>query len=641
MALRQLSDPDFGFHLKYGKWIVENHQIPSKDLSTYTVPGHEYVDLHWLFQVITYGVYKLTGYNGVSLFFCFITLLLSLLLIIRNRVGHIPLPITCFLLLFSFLLIDSRLAPRPEMFSFLFLTLVIFILDIYRDTHRTYLYLLPVIFLFWCNMHSLYILGLIVLATYLFSQLWYERKFDKTLLLWSGTALLVCFFNPFGIRGFAFPMELLSRFDPRNVYNQHIQEFMPFFARPRFVARDYIFLFSLALTLVLMILTWRRRRVHEIILIVVFAFLAINSIRNIPLFALVAFPVLSRSLSELKPRLSSPLKKTRLIFYIIMIILPIAVASRVLTNSWYIDNNSFNKTGMGVDDLHQPAEAAAFLVRNHLDGRILNSLGFGGWLSWTIPQPIFIDGRLEVMQDSLYREITSSWEGNLSKLIDQHKPVLIIYNYLKYYPWTFQLKEMPDWRLIYVDGIAVIFASRNYAPEIPAVNLSTIPSKEMASPPQNFVSWMKGFYRPTDYQSLDEMHKGLFRFQMSGSLIGKMNAGKAVIIFNRANEKYKSGNFKGAIIGYDSAITLYPEYAKAYNNRGIIRAFELKDYSRAKMDFDKALELSPEYADAWLNRGIVWFYLHNPEAACSDWNHARQLGNPRAARLIELHCNRE
>ncbi|MGD0340769.1 MAG: hypothetical protein ABSA76_03560, partial [Bacteroidales bacterium] len=48
LSLRLLSDPDLGFHLKAGKWIVENGSFPSKDTFTYTVNNNDYTDLHWL-----------------------------------------------------------------------------------------------------------------------------------------------------------------------------------------------------------------------------------------------------------------------------------------------------------------------------------------------------------------------------------------------------------------------------------------------------------------------------------------------------------------------------------------------------------------------------------------------------------------
>ena len=548
-------------------------------------------------------------------------------------------PLTILLLLTSYIIIDPRLAPRPEMFSFIFLILVIFILETYLNTHHKYLFLLPVIMLFWCNMHALFILGLIVEVVFILSQILQQRKPDKSLLVWAGISFLVCFINPYGALGFAFPIELLSRFNPRNVYNQHIQEFTSFFTQPRFEIRDYLFLLLLGCTVISVIITSRKRRLHEFLLLMIFSILAISSIRNIPLFVLVAFPILSRSFSEMKKYISFFGKKSRALFFTLMILVPLTLIPRVLTNAWYVNNNSFNKTGMGVNGSHLPVSASEFLVNNHLNGRILNSIGFGGWLSWTIPQPVFIDGRLEVMQESIYRELVSSWEGKLANLTERYQPDIIIFNYLKYYPWSYQLKEMPDWRLIYLDGTAAIFAHRGYATEFPDILSSGMAVKKIETAPCGFISWIEGFYKQTDYPLIDIIHREIFFHQMGIGATQRENIAKAVQLFNRANEQYRSADFRGAISLYDSVLKLNPGYAKAYNNRGVILARVINDYAAAIADFNKALELDPGLSEAWLCRGTAWFSLHNREAACRDWNHARRLGNFQAVRLLDRHCN--
>ena len=109
---------------------------------------------------------------------------------------------------------------------------------------------------------------------------------------------------------------------------------------------------------------------------------------------------------------------------------------RSLTNAYYVKEDSFCKTGIGIDDYQHPTASSEFLVQHKLDGRILNSIGFGGWLEWSIPQPVFIDGRLEVMKEDLYNEVVKSWSNGLKDLIAKYQPKLIIYSYLKYYPWT-------------------------------------------------------------------------------------------------------------------------------------------------------------------------------------------------------------
>src|SRR5579883_529810 len=62
LATRQIHDADLGFHLKGGQWIVQNHAFPNKDDYTYTVPTHEYIDLHWLYQILLFALYKTGSY---------------------------------------------------------------------------------------------------------------------------------------------------------------------------------------------------------------------------------------------------------------------------------------------------------------------------------------------------------------------------------------------------------------------------------------------------------------------------------------------------------------------------------------------------------------------------------------------------
>ncbi|MFZ4521654.1 MAG: tetratricopeptide repeat protein [Bacteroidales bacterium] len=641
ISLRQLSDPDLGFHLKYGKWIVTNLQVPTTDQSTYTVTDHAYTDLHWLFQVIIYGVYKVAGYTGISLFVCLLSVMLFLLVLLRLRNGKVPLSLTSIALLTTFLVIEPRITPRPEMFTFIFLTFTLFILDRYTGQRKNLLYLLPITMLLWSNMHALFILGLLTISIYFAGITVRTRKIDRKLLIVTLLSWLMCLINPYGINGFSLPLELLTRFDPNNIYNQHIQEFIPFFLQTRFVLRDFLFIMLLLLGSLVIIPLIRKRNLHEVLLLLIFGFLAITSIRNIPLFVIVAVPILGREALGLTLMTRPKKRAAGIILFVSLIIITLALIPRLITNAYYRENNSFNRTGTGLDPLHQPAGAASFLLHNHLGGRMLNSIGFGGWLSWTLPQPVFMDGRLEVMQESIYMEVTRSWSNGLPDLISKYKPELIIYNYLKYYPWTMQLAGMPDWKLIYIDGIAAVFAKTGYASQLPEIDLKSLPQPETGQPKELNTSWMKGFYQPDDGAETTLRHLASFRFQMNSTGREAASAEKAIVYFNRANIRYRNSDINGALADYDSAILIQPDYAKAYNNRGVLRAWALKDFTGAISDFTKAIEYSPEYGDAYLGRGTAYFYARDLQSACADWQRARSLGNLQATTLIELHCARQ
>ena len=93
-----------------------------------------------------------------------------------------------------------------------------------------------------------------------------------------------------------------------------------------------------------------------------------------------------------------------------------------------------------------------------------------------------------------------------------------------------------------------------------------------------------------------------------------------------ATQKYKNGDKQGAIADYDRAIALNPNYAEAYNNRGITKS-NLGDKQAAITDFNLALKINPDYAEAYGNRGIIKSNLGDKQAGITDFNLALKI-NP-------------
>ena len=65
------------------------------------------------------------------------------------------------------------------------------------------------------------------------------------------------------------------------------------------------------------------------------------------------------------------------------------------------------------------------------------------------------------------------------------------------------------------------------------------------------------------------------------------------------------GNFTQAMSDYNKAIEINPNYAEAYNNRGIIYDKQ-GNFTQAMSDYNKAIEINPK-----LCRGLLqpWHYL--------------------------------
>jgi tetratricopeptide (TPR) repeat protein len=67
-------------------------------------------------------------------------------------------------------------------------------------------------------------------------------------------------------------------------------------------------------------------------------------------------------------------------------------------------------------------------------------------------------------------------------------------------------------------------------------------------------------------------------------------------LFNSGLAKSEAGDIEGAIADYTEAIRLNPNYAKAHNKLGIIRARNLKDYPAAKQISIAPLKSTPTTA---------------------------------------------
>ena len=75
---------------------------------------------------------------------------------------------------------------------------------------------------------------------------------------------------------------------------------------------------------------------------------------------------------------------------------------------------------------------------------------------------------------------------------------------------------------------------------------------------------------------------------------------------------------------YSEAIRLKPDYAAAFNNRGIARSAK-GDVRGELRDYNEAIRLKPDYADAFINRGIARGAKGDLEGAVQDYNEAIRL----------------
>ena len=85
------------------------------------------------------------------------------------------------------------------------------------------------------------------------------------------------------------------------------------------------------------------------------------------------------------------------------------------------------------------------------------------------------------------------------------------------------------------------------------------------------------------------------------------------------------------------AIKLYPQYAIAYNNRGLAK-YNLKDYRGAIDDYTKAIEIDPELYLTYTRRSIVLKIVGDLKGGCKDWKKAVDLGDTEPIEWVRNQC---
>ena len=95
------------------------------------------------------------------------------------------------------------------------------------------------------------------------------------------------------------------------------------------------------------------------------------------------------------------------------------------------------------------------------------------------------------------------------------------------------------------------------------------------------------------------------------------------------NERYAKGDIDGAIADFAIAIMTDPQFAMAYNNRGIARE-RRGDTDGAIADYTKAIEINPRLSEAYANRCQALLAQRDLRGAITDCDEAIKL-NPRLA----------
>lgn len=468
MAARNVTDPDVGWHLRTGQVILQTHRIPRTDSYSFTRFGQPWIDHEWLSQVVIYATYRVAVWGGLLILFAGIIAAAHFLVYVRCAGKPY---LAGLMTIWGAWASAPAWGVRPQVFSLLFASLFLFILD-RSEQRRNLLWWTVPLTAVWVNMHGGYAIGIGLLALSALGtlldyglgfKLWRQAASRLRIL---GGALLACLLviplNPNGTRLYAYPLETVS--------SASIQGYIVEWASPNFHQMKYLpMLFLLLAILAALAFSVRRVRPRELLLLLVTAGAALHSVRHIPIFALVAVPVLSALLSGWMEQLWDWPKRAAV---------PLRSAGpRSVLNAALLLGFAVFVVIRVTDVIHRqpqaeartyPAAAVAFLATQHLPGPLLNPYDWGGYFIWKLyPEyRVFIDGRSDLYGDQLMDEFAAvyqvkhEWKTALERW---HITAVVAPPTA---PLAVALRQEPAWQQVYGDDQAVVLVRQG--PETPA-----------------------------------------------------------------------------------------------------------------------------------------------------------------------------
>ena len=322
---RLLGDATIGWHIRNGQQMLHTHAITRTDPFSVTMGGQTWYAWEWLYDIVIAGMHHWLGLNGVVFFTAFIvalTFAVTLRICVRRGAD---LPVAAFLLVLSLGASMIHLLARPHVLSWLFAVIWFQILESTESMDAPWrrLWYLPVLMMFWANLHGGFVLGFALLGLYLLSgAICYFRSRDqemrrrmtrrlRALRMVTAASLLASLVNPYG---YQLHLHVYRYLSSRWLMN-HIDEFLS----PNFHGVAQQCFVAILLITILVLAAARHKPSLSRVLVLLFAtYSGLYASRSLPvsslLITLIVAPLGTQALAEARDNLKSLASSARLSF---------------------------------------------------------------------------------------------------------------------------------------------------------------------------------------------------------------------------------------------------------------------------------------------------------------------------------------
>lgn len=448
--LLPLTPQDYWWYLRLGQDILQSGSVPTVDAYSYTQAGMPFFYQSWLAAVLYWKIYQS---GGVLLTFfvrgMIIALTYTFVWFTARETGAGP-KLASLLTLLAALSGTINWAFRPQLFAYPLFVIALFVVQ--KWTHGEYkgLWVLPILALFWVNIHGSFplLFILVIFAVILGSG---DRK---RLLVVSGISILAILINPHGVKTFGYVQNMLS-----SQSNQFSVEWAPIINRGWQANLFFLWLLIFAL---FVSLSSRKLSSLDWAYFLSFGWLALSGMRYVIWFLFILVMLTASLISGMEtffPKRATERENKKLNGFItgFLLLLPLIALPGIRDLWWtsapytYADANPVNATKW----LDEHPE---------LDGPLFSNYSHSSYLIFALPsRPVWIDPRFELYPPEQWRKYSeivfasTRWQAllddegvNLVMLSPRDEPGLIN-----------AMREAAEWCQVYKDEAALIFHRGN------------------------------------------------------------------------------------------------------------------------------------------------------------------------------------
>jgi hypothetical protein len=472
-----VADPDLWGHVRYGQHMLERGQIFVTDPYSYLSDGFPWIN-HELLCEFTLGFLEPRwGATGLLLWKCCMGILTIFPIVWAHRqAGFEPLTIVSVAVLLALNLWPGW-TVRPQLFTYVFLSLLGLIMTAYGRGQRRFIWFVPPLMVAWTNAHGGFVAGLGLFAVYsCFASVSHLRRRESNWKLQAielvvvtvatGLAPLV---NPYG------PKLLEWVWDSLTWPRPEIAEWW----RIPIWSCEYLSFKAFVLTTgVSLIFTGRKRQWGQIVLLALAGFQAFLHRRHTPLFAILAAYWIPEHLEDCLARVRQRLTRQSLLVAPDVGSLRMYWFAYISVAVLFSGLTAFQLRSLRVERATFPVSAFEFIEKNQLAGRMVTEFNWGQYCLYAFWPRILVsvDGRfdtsysrpaLDVNLDFMMGDSTR-WRNRspetgpfqADRVLDLRAPNLALVDRQRA-GCVSVISQRADWTLLYQDALAQVWGRRS------------------------------------------------------------------------------------------------------------------------------------------------------------------------------------